>query len=85
MLGLILLLAFGGVLGWLASIVMRTETQQGVFLNIAVGSAGALAGGLAVAGGGILSGVSVTALLISLLGALILLAVVNLVRHGSVR
>ncbi|MDE2560847.1 MAG: GlsB/YeaQ/YmgE family stress response membrane protein [Sphingomonadales bacterium] len=81
--GLIVLLVFGAVLGWLASIVMRTENQQGVFLNIGVGVAGALLGAMAVADGGITAGISVTSLLVAFIGALVLVGVVNLVRHGS--
>ena len=41
---IIILLVVGGVLGWLASIVMRTDGQQGIFLNVVVGIVGALAG-----------------------------------------
>lgn len=85
MMGLIVLLVVGGILGWLASIVMRTDAQQGIFLNIVVGVVGALIGGLIVAGGSITTGISVTSLLVSFLGAVILLAIVNLVRRGSVR
>jgi uncharacterized membrane protein YeaQ/YmgE (transglycosylase-associated protein family) len=43
--GLIVLLIVGGILGWLASIVMRTDGQQGIFLNMVVGIVGALLGG----------------------------------------
>lgn len=87
--GLIILLVVGGVLGWLASIVMRTDAQQGVFLNIIVGIVGALLGGYLLApfigGGSITNGISASTLIVSFLGALILLAIVNLVRRGSVR
>ncbi|WP_338468619.1 GlsB/YeaQ/YmgE family stress response membrane protein [Novosphingobium sp. ZN18A2] len=83
--GFIVLLVVGGILGWLASIVMRTDAQQGIFLNIVVGVIGALIGGLVVAGGSITSGISVTSLIVSFLGAVVLLAIVNLVRRGSVR
>lgn len=85
MIGFIVLLVVGGILGWLASIVMRTDAQQGIFLNIVVGVIGALIGGLVVAGGSITSGISVTSLIVSFLGAVVLLAIVNLVRRGSVR
>jgi uncharacterized membrane protein YeaQ/YmgE (transglycosylase-associated protein family) len=44
--GLILMLVVGGILGWLASMVMRTDAQQGIFLNVVVGIVGALLGGL---------------------------------------
>ncbi len=87
--GLIVLLIVGGVLGWLASIVMRTDAQQGIFLNIVVGIVGAMLGGFLLGpllgGGSITNGISAGSLVVSFLGALILLAIVNLVRRGSVR
>ncbi|NTV64414.1 MAG: GlsB/YeaQ/YmgE family stress response membrane protein, partial [Oscillochloris sp.] len=42
----ILWLLFGALVGWLASLVMRTDAQQGALLNIVVGIAGAFIGGL---------------------------------------
>ncbi|WP_333838832.1 GlsB/YeaQ/YmgE family stress response membrane protein [Novosphingobium sp.] len=87
--GLIILLIVGGILGWLASIVMRTDAQQGVFLNVVVGIVGALLGGFLltplIGGGSITNGISAGSLIVSFLGAIILLAIVNLVRRGSVR
>ena len=89
--GLIILLIVGGVIGWLASLVMRTDGQQGLLLNVIVGIVGALLGGwlapmIGVGGGNLMSGdFSVSGLLVSLVGAIILLAIVNLVRRGSVR
>jgi uncharacterized membrane protein YeaQ/YmgE (transglycosylase-associated protein family) len=88
--GIIILLIVGGVLGWLASIVMRTDAQQGIFLNVIVGIVGALVAGFLITpligGAPITSGsFSVTSLLVSFLGAVVLLAIVNLVRRGSVR
>jgi uncharacterized membrane protein YeaQ/YmgE (transglycosylase-associated protein family) len=84
--GIILWLIVGGVIGWLASIVMRTDAQQGIFLNIIVGIVGAFLGGLIINGGSINnSGLTIQSFLVSLLGAIILLAIVNLVRRGSVR
>jgi uncharacterized membrane protein YeaQ/YmgE (transglycosylase-associated protein family) len=88
--GIIVLLIVGGVVGWLASLIMRTDAQQGIFLNIVVGIVGALIAGFVVTpligGAPITSGViSVQSVLISLVGAVILLAVINLVRRGSVR
>ena len=88
--GLIITLVVGGILGWLASIVMRTDAQQGIILNIVVGIVGALLGGFLL--GPLLGGASITSgaldirsLLVSFLGAVILLAIVNLVRRGRVR
>lgn len=83
--GIIVWLVIGGVVGWLASLVMRTDAQQGVLLNIVVGIVGAFIGGLIFSGGSINQGLSVYSFVVSLLGAIILLAVVNLVRRGSVR
>jgi len=84
--GIILWLIIGGVIGWLASIIMRTDAQQGIFLNIIVGIVGAFIGGLIINGGSINNtALTVQSFLVSLLGAVILLAIVNLVRRGSVR
>lgn len=83
--GLIIWLVIGGIVGWLVSIVMRTDAQQGIFLNIIVGIVGAFIGGLLFGGSINDSGVTVMTFLVSLLGAIILLAIVNLVRRGSVR
>ncbi|WP_267394227.1 MULTISPECIES: GlsB/YeaQ/YmgE family stress response membrane protein [unclassified Sphingomonas] len=84
--GIILWLIIGGVIGWLASIIMRTDGQQGIFLNIVVGIVGAFIGGLIMSGGSINNApLTIYSFLVSLLGAIILLAIVNLVRRGSVR
>jgi uncharacterized membrane protein YeaQ/YmgE (transglycosylase-associated protein family) len=86
----VLIIVIGGILGWIASKVMRTDAQQGVFLNIVVGIIGAALAGFLLSP---LLGVStinagdfsIGALLISLLGAVILLAIVNLFRRGRAR
>lgn len=87
---IIILLVVGGVLGWLASIVMRTDGQQGIFLNIVVGIVGALLAGFIITpligGAPITSGsFDIMSLVASFLGAVVLLAIVNLVRRGRVR
>ena len=84
--GLILWLIIGGVVGWLASIVMRTDGQQGIVLNVVVGIVGAFIAGLIFSGGTINNApLNLYTFLTSLVGAIILLAIVNLVRRGSVR
>jgi uncharacterized membrane protein YeaQ/YmgE (transglycosylase-associated protein family) len=84
--GIIIWLIVGGVCGWLASLIMRTDAQQGIILNIVVGIVGSVIANLIFNRGGINADpLSVTAFLWSLLGAVVLLAVVNLVRRGSVR
>ena len=90
MINLIAWLVVGGILGWVASMIMRTDAQQGVGLNIVVGIVGALIVGFLISP---LVGLptindasfSVGSLLVSLLGAVILLAIVNLFRRGRVR
>ena len=86
----ILWIIVGGILGWIASLIMRTDAQQGVGLNIVVGIIGALvAGFLLTPLFGIAtinqSNFSLPSLLVSLLGAIILLAIVNFFRRGTVR
>jgi uncharacterized membrane protein YeaQ/YmgE (transglycosylase-associated protein family) len=88
--GLILLLVVGGVIGWLASIVMRTDAQQGIFLNIVVGIVGAMLAGFLISPllgtPPITSGAySIGTLFVSFLGAVVLLGIVNLFRRGAVR
>jgi len=87
--GILVWLIVGGVVGWLASIVMRTDAQQGVLLNVVVGIVGALLAGFIVSPllgiGTINEGVSIATFLVSLVGAIILLAIVNLFRRGRVR
>ena len=82
--GIIIWLIIGGIVGWLASMVMRTDAQQGILLNIVVGIIGAFIGGL-IFGGSINDGITVWTFITSLIGAIILLAIVNLIRRGSVR
>jgi uncharacterized membrane protein YeaQ/YmgE (transglycosylase-associated protein family) len=87
---IIIWLAIGGLVGWIASLVMRTDAQQGVFLNVIVGIVGAVIAGWFISP---LVGVptinqdalSIGAIVVSLIGAVILLAVVNLLRRGVAR
>ena len=86
----IIWLAVGGLIGWVASLLMRTDGQQGIILNIVVGIVGALLGGWLLSpmlgAPSINSGViSMGSLLVSFLGAVILLAIVNLISRNRVR
>lgn len=82
-------LVMGGIIGWLASLLMRTSGRQGVVLNVVVGIVGAFIGGwlgpLLGLGGGINGSISVRSVIVSLVGAVLLLAVVNLFSRGRVR
>ena len=82
--GIISWLVVGGICGWLASLILRTDAQQGIILNVIVGIIGAVIAGL-LFGAGINDAITIETFLYSLLGAVILLAIVNLVRRGSVR
>ena len=83
-------LLVGGIIGWIASKVMNTDAQQGVILNVVVGIVGAFLGGMLISP---LVGVptinqnafSIGAMLVSFVGAIILLAIVNLFRRGKAR
>jgi uncharacterized membrane protein YeaQ/YmgE (transglycosylase-associated protein family) len=86
----IIWLVVGGIIGWIASVIMKTDAQQGALLNIVVGIAGAMLGGWLISplvGAGTVNqgDFSLGGLIVSLVGAIILLAIVNLGRRGSVR
>lgn len=89
--GLIIALIVGGIIGWLASIVMRTDAQQGIILNVVVGIVGSLLGSFLIgpligAPGNILNApFNIMTLIAALIGSIILLAIVNLFRRGRVR
>jgi uncharacterized membrane protein YeaQ/YmgE (transglycosylase-associated protein family) len=88
--GFLIWLIIGGIVGWLASLVMRTDGQQGILLNVVVGIVGAFLGGWLISPlvgvGTINSGnISIGSIVVSLVGAVILLAIVNLFRRGRVR
>lgn len=87
---IIFVIIIGGILGWLASLIMRTDAQQGILLNVVVGVVGSVLAGFIITpflgGAPITSGnLSASSLIVSLLGAIVLLAVVNLIRRGSPR
>jgi uncharacterized membrane protein YeaQ/YmgE (transglycosylase-associated protein family) len=90
MVNVIVWLIVGGIVGWLASLIMRTNAQQGIVLNVVVGIVGAAIGGWLLSP---LVGLptinqnafSFGAFIVSLAGAVVLLAIVNLVRRGSAR
>jgi uncharacterized membrane protein YeaQ/YmgE (transglycosylase-associated protein family) len=86
----IIWLVVGGLIGWLASKIMNTDARQGIGLNVVVGVIGALLAGWLITpliGGTTINqgDFSLSGLVISLLGAIILLAIVNLFRSGRAR
>lgn len=87
--GWIVALIVGGIAGWLASKVMNRDASMGIVLNIIVGCVGSVIGNW-IAGpllgiSGSVQEFSITGLLVALLGAVVLLGIVNLFQRGKVR
>lgn len=80
--GIIVWLIIGGLVGWLASLIMGTSAQQGIILNVVVGIVGAMIGGFLIGpligAGSINDGITIMSFVVSLIGAVILLAIVSL-------
>ena len=85
LLSVLLWVVLGGIIGWIASIVMRTDKQQGILLNIVVGIIGTFIGALIFFRGDMQRPVTLQAFIVALLGAMLLLALINLFRRGRVR
>ncbi len=87
--GIIIWLIMGGLVGWIASLIMGTDGQQGIILNVVVGIVGALIGGWLIGpllgAGSINEGISIMSLVVSLIGAVILLGILSLFNRGSAR
>ncbi len=81
--GIILWIIFGALVGWVASLIMKTDAQQGAMLNIIVGIIGAVIGGFVMnaLGQGGTTGFNLYSFLVSLVGAVILIAIVKAVRR----
>jgi len=81
--GIILWIILGALAGWVASIIMKTDAQQGAVLNIIVGIIGAILGGwiMSALGVGGVSGFNLYSFLVALLGAIVLLTIVKAVRR----
>lgn len=87
--GWIIALIVGGVAGWLASLVMNRDASMGIFWNIVVGCIGSIIGNM-IAGPllGITGSVqefSIIGLVVAVIGAVVLLGIVNLIQRGRVR
>ena len=82
--GIILWIIFGALVGWIASIIMGTDPEQGAFLNIVVGVVGAVIGGwvMSLIGASGVSGFNLSSFLVALLGAVILLGIVRVLQNS---
>ena len=85
----IIALIMGGIIGWLASKVMNTDAQQGIFLNVIVGCVGSMLGkflfGQFVPSAGLRNGIDIPSLIVAFVGAVILLGAINFFRRGKLR
>lgn len=78
---LLVYVIFGGIVGWVASLIMRTDANQGIFLNIVVGIFGALLGSwlFGMFGEGGVTGFNLYSFIVALVGAIVLIAIVRAV------
>jgi uncharacterized membrane protein YeaQ/YmgE (transglycosylase-associated protein family) len=83
--GVILWIVFGALVGWIASMIMKTDAQQGALLNIVVGIVGAVLGGwiMSFFGQSGVSGFNLYSFVVALIGAIVLIAIVKMIRGGS--
>ncbi len=85
MLNLFILFTIGGIIGWIASVIMQAEQGQNVLLNILTGISGAYLAGLATNDGAINRGLGPLSLFGALCGSVLLLGIVTLIRRGRAR
>lgn len=80
--GIILWIVFGALVGWIASVIMKTDSEQGPFLNIVVGVVGAVVGGwiMSAVGEAGVSGFNLYSFLVALLGAIVLISLFRVIR-----
>ncbi len=81
--GILLWIIFGALVGWVASLIMKTDGQQGAMLNIIVGIIGAVLGGwvMSLIGEGGTTGFNLYSFLVALVGACLLIGIVKAVRQ----
>ncbi|MFA5994855.1 MAG: GlsB/YeaQ/YmgE family stress response membrane protein [Patescibacteria group bacterium] len=81
--GILLWIIFGGLVGWIASMIMGTNAKQGLLLNIVVGIIGAIIGGVLMSWLGKSSAIGFNwySFLVALLGAVVLLGIIKLIKR----
>lgn len=80
--GFLLWILFGALVGWIASIIMKTNAEQGAILNIVVGIIGAVLGGwlFSIFGESGVSGFNLYSFVVAIIGAVVLIAIVKALR-----
>ncbi len=83
--GIILWIVFGALVGWVASLIMKTDAEQGALLNIIVGVVGAVIGGwiMSSVGGAGVTGFNITSFIVALIGAIVLIFLVKVLRRAA--
>jgi uncharacterized membrane protein YeaQ/YmgE (transglycosylase-associated protein family) len=83
MFGFFIWLVVGGIIGWLASVVMRTDAQQGILANIIIGVVGSYIGGMAL--GPLIGANALGRYAAAFAGAVVLIGAINLIKRGKLR
>lgn len=85
--GIISWIIFGGLAGWVASIIMKKNASMGMFANIIVGIVGAFLGGyiMSLIGGWAVTGFNIRSFIVAVIGSVALLAIISLFTKGRVR
>lgn len=85
--GVLSWIIFGGLAGWVASIVMKKNASMGIFANIIVGIIGAFVGGylMSLIGGWSITGFNIKSFIVAVLGSVVLLAIISLFTRGRTR
>ena len=80
--GILAWIVLGGIAGWIASLIMKTDASQGILLNVAVGIAGAFLGGLVfnLLGGAGITGFNLYSLFVAVLGSALFLWILKMIR-----
>ena len=82
--GILLWIIFGGIVGWIASLIMGTDSQQGIIMNVIVGVIGAMIGGWVMSSFGetAITGFNLYSFLVALLGSVILITIIGALRRN---
>ncbi len=80
--GILIWIIFGGLVGWVASLIMKTDSQQGIILNVVVGVVGAVVGGwiMSLLGESGVSGFNLYSFLVAVGGAVVFIAILRAIR-----
>lgn len=75
---------FGALVGWIASIIMHTNAEQGAVANILIGIVGAFIGGMIsrMLGGSGITGFNFSSAILSIIGAVVLIGLLRILRRG---